>query len=57
MRLAEAATVSNFERPKSPCVGVAADSVINLFFAIFACQTKTTNKTTKIKSNQIKSPA
>jgi len=41
MRLAEAATVSNFERLKSPYVGVVADSVINLFFAIFACQTKT----------------
>jgi len=32
MRLAESATVSNFERLKPPYVGVTVDSVIRLFF-------------------------
>ena len=36
MRLAELATVSNFERLKPPYVGVTADSEIRLFFAFFS---------------------
>jgi len=32
MRLTKSAIVSNFERLKPPCVGVAADLAIRLFF-------------------------
>jgi len=35
MRLAELATVSNFERLKPPYVGVTADPVIRLFLHFF----------------------
>ena len=35
MRLAEPATVSNFELLKPPYVGVPADSAIRLFFSFF----------------------
>jgi len=35
MRLAKPATVSNYERLKTVCVGVTADSVIRLFFFFF----------------------
>jgi len=38
MRLAELATVSNFELLKPPHVGVTADSVIRLFWSFFCFQ-------------------
>jgi len=36
MRLAELATVSNFERQKLSALDVTADSVIHLYFAFFS---------------------